>query len=329
MKDQTRMRCEQLIENRNRLQSVYSWDSGLLHLACAGIYTAKNMLADESILKECKSMIKQKTGFFSNFRGSAESPVAAMLAVSGDPGQTLEKGLQVYQRLRDDFWSSSYLPLTAMIIAQMAEPSRYAELASRTRTIYLRMKKEHPFLTSEEDNALCAIMALSAKTDDELILGAEQCYQLLKPNFFSSNAVQSLSHVLAICDGPADTKCEKVMELFIKMKMAGRKYGTDYELPTLGILAMTNENADEILSEVFEIDDWLSHQKGFGFFSSISRQQRLMYAGILAQNRDQNENVLQTAAINGTISMIIAQEAAMCAAIMASSAAAASASSSE
>jgi len=37
MKEQTLRNCELLIENRNRVKSVFRWDGGLLHLACAGI----------------------------------------------------------------------------------------------------------------------------------------------------------------------------------------------------------------------------------------------------------------------------------------------------
>lgn len=328
MKAQTRRNCEQLIENRDRVKSVFSWDGGLLHLACAGIFTAKGRTADESVLEDCKSLLKQKVGIFSNFRSTARSPITAMLAASGNPEQTLEDGLMVYQLLRKEFWTSTYLPLAAMIIAQMARPSQYEEIASRTRTIYDRMKKEHPFLTSGEDSAFCALMALSEKENDGMIEDAEQCYRTLKPNFFSSNAVQSLSHVLALCDGPADVKCGKTLELFRKLKAAGHKYGTDYELPTLGVLAMSGGEPDEIVQEIAEIDDWLSQQKGFGFFSSITRKQRLMYAGIVAQRDYLKEDAMQTAAISGTISLIVAQEAAMYAAIMASSAAAAAAGSS-
>ena len=328
MKEQTRRNCEQLIENRNRIKSVFSWDSGLLHLACAGIFSAKDKTVDNLILEDCKNLLKQKVGVFSNFRSTARSPIAAMLATSSNPKQMLENGLLVYQLLKKDFWTSTYLPLAAMIIAQMAEPSRYEGIASRTRIIYNRMKNEHPFLTSGEDSALCALLALSEKEDDILIEDAEQCYQYLKPNFFSSNAVQSLSHVLALCDGPVDMKCRKTLELFEKLKAAGHKYGTDYELPTLGVLAMSGGNSDEIVQEIAEIDGWLSQQKGFGFFSSITRKQRLMYAGIVAQRDCLNEEAMQTAAINGTISLIVAQEAAMYAAVMASSAAAANASSS-
>lgn len=328
MKKQTRRNCEQLIENRDRIKSVFSWDGGLMNLTCAGIFTAKGKTVDKLVLQDCKNLLKQKAGVLSNFRSTARSPIAAMLAISSNPEQTLENGLLAYQMLKRDFWTSAYLPLAAMIIAQVAQPSQYEEIASRTRTIYDQMKAKHPFLTSGEDSAFCALMALSEKTDDEMIEDAEQCYQTLKPNFFSSNAVQSLSHVLALCDGPSDTKCRKTMELFEKLKAAGCKYGTDYELPTLGVLAMSGGNPDEIVQDIVEIDDWLSQQKGFGFFSSITRKQRLMYAGIVAQRDYLNEETMQTAAVNGMISLIVAQEAAMFAAVAASSAAAASSSSS-
>lgn len=325
MKEQTRRNCERLIENRDRIKSVFSWDSRLLHLTCASIFTAKGRTVDESVLEDCKNLLKQEVGVFSNFRGAARSPISAMLATSADPKQALENGLLAYQLLKKDFRTSSYLPLAAMILAQMAPPSRYEGIASRTRALYDRMKREHPFLTSGEDSTFCALMALSEKTDDEMIEDAEQCYRILKPNFFSSNAVQSLSHVLALCDGRPDTKCKKTMELFEKLKAAGRRYGTDYELPTLGVLAMSGGNPDEIVQEIAEIDDWLSRQKGFGLFSGIAKKQRLMYAGIVAQRDYLKEETMQTAAVNGTISLIIAQEATMYAAVAASSAAAAAA----
>ena len=54
-------------------------------------------------------------------------------------------------------------------------------------------------MTSGEDSTFCALMALLDKTDEVLLGDAEECYKILKSNFFSSNAVQSLSHVLAMC----------------------------------------------------------------------------------------------------------------------------------
>ena len=247
--------------------------------------------------------------------------IVAMLAANENPQLLMERGLKVHDLLKEEFMSSVYLPIAAMIIAQYADEARYAELAQRTRRIYKQMRADHPFLTSGEDSTFCALMALLDKPDEVLLGDAEECYKTLKSNFFSSNAVQSLSHVLAMCDGEPKIKCQRTMELFQKLKEAGHKYGTSYELPTLGVLAMADGNQDEIVAEMAEIDQWLSEQKGFGFFSSISAKQRLMYAGMIAQQDYINDKMMQSAAVNGVISLIVAQQAAMCAAITASAAA--------
>ena len=321
MNERTLARCKNLIKNKETMKSVFTWEDGLTHLACAGIFINKEQTANEEMLLQCKDILKRNTGIFSNFKSTAKPMIIAMLASNENPQLLMERGLKVYDLLKEEFMSSVYLPIAAMIIAQYADEARYAELAQRTRRIYKQMRADHPFLTSGEDSTFCALMALLDKPDEVLLGDAEECYKILKNNFFSSNAVQSLSHVLAMCDGEPEIKCQKTMELFQKLKEAGHKYGTSYELPTLGVLAMADGNQDEIVAEMAEIDQWLSEQKGFGFFSSISAKQRLMYAGMIAQQDYINDKMMQSAAVNGVISLIVAQQAAMCAAITASAAA--------
>lgn len=321
MNERTLARCKNLIKNKETMKSVFTWEDGLTHLACAGIFINKEQTANEEVLLQCKDILKRNTGIFSNFKSTAKPMIVAMLAANENPQLLMERGLKVYDLLKEEFMSSVYLPIAAMIIAQYADEARYAELAQRTRRIYKQMRADHPFLTSGEDSTFCALMALLDKPDEVLLGDAEECYKILKNNFFSSNAVQSLSHVLAMCDGEPKIKCQRTMELFQKLKDAGHKYGTSYELPTLGVLAMADGNQDEIVAEMAEIDQWLSEQKGFGFFSSISAKQRLMYAGMITQQDYINDKMMQGAAVNGVISLIVAQQAAMCAAITASAAA--------
>ena len=321
MNERTLARCKNLIKNKETMKSAFAWEDGLTHLACAGIFINKEQTANEEMLLQCNDILKRNTGIFSNFKSTAKPMIVAMLAANENPQLLMERGLKVYDLLKEEFMSSVYLPIAAMIIAQYADEARYAELAQRTRRIYKQMRADHPFLTSGEDSTFCALMALLDKPDEVLLGDAEECYKILKNNFFSSNAVQSLSHVLAMCDGEPENKCQKTMELFQKLKEAGHKYGTSYELPTLGVLAMADGNQDEIAAEMAEIDQWLSEQKGFGFFSSISAKQRLMYAGMIAQQDYINDKMMQSAAVNGVISLIVAQQAAMCAAITASAAA--------
>ena len=62
------------------MKSVFTWDGGLIQLCCAGIYSEKGKNVDEVGLKRCRELLKKKVGVFSNFRGTARSPIAAMLA---------------------------------------------------------------------------------------------------------------------------------------------------------------------------------------------------------------------------------------------------------
>jgi len=318
-------RCELLMYNWSQAKSAFSFENGMTTMTCANIFTAKDKRSDVDVLKQYKSMLKEKVGFFSDFRSYAMIPIIAIMATSDTPERTLDYGMQIHGMLKEHFWSSSYLPVAAMMIATMAEPEKYSEIVEKTNLIYKKMKSEHPFLTSSEDSAFCALLAMSDKSIDELVYDMEKCYVLLKNKFFSSNAVQSLSHVLALGNGVAELKCEKAMEIFNSLKEKGYKYGTEYELPTLGVLAMLDANTEELVGKIIEVDSWLAEQKGFGFFGSFTKKQRLMLAAMMVQRDYIQSDTMQTAAINGTIALLIAQQVAIC--VAAASAAAASASS--
>lgn len=326
MKEETMNYCNMLIQNRNVFREAFKWEDGLSCLAGAGIFTMDEKMADVTTLKSCKKILSKKVGMFSFFEGVARIPVVAMLAASGRPEQLLTQGLDIYKRIKQDFISSPYLPLAAMMIAQMTGEESYEKMAVRTRTLYKRIKKEHPFLTNSEDSPLCALLAFSEKSDDALIFDMEKCYKILKKEFFYGNAVQSLTHVLALFDEPAELKCEKTMQLFQGLKEAGKKYGTNYELPTLGVLAMTHVPVKEIVQEIIEIEKWLSKQKGFGLWSNVTQKQRLLYAGMLAQKDYIKVDAIQTTAIGSVLAMVLAQEITLCA-IVACSVAASSSSS--
>lgn len=314
--------CSHFIENRDIVKSAFPWDSAYMYPVCAAIITDKGMRADEGRLKHCRDLLKEQTGIFSNFRSTAKISMIAMLSVASAPTTLLSNALQVHGLLKEHFWGSSYLPVAAMILADAIPPARYSEIAARTRRIYNLMKSEHPFLTSEEDSIFAAMLALSDRPDEDLVAETEACYQLLKPEFFSRNAVQSLSHVLALCDGTARQKCRDTIDLYQTLKSNGRKYGTDYELATLGVLAMLPADMSTVAADLAEADDFLSSQKGYGVFG-LGRRQRLMHAGmIVTSDYLKNDRTMSTAAIHGTISLIAAQQAATCAAIAASTAAA-------
>lgn len=324
MTDMKMDRRELLLNNRDTVKRVFKWDSGMMHLCCANVYTMRGLAVDETSLERAKQLLTDRVGVFSNFRSTARNVLISMLDASGDGEQLMNKSLELYELLKHEFFTSSYLPMVAMLLAEQAAPARWDEIVTRTREIYERMRREHPLLTSSEDCALCALLALSEQNDDDLIARMETAYDALKGMFpMSGDGVQSLSHVLALTPGDMQAKCARVEALVSALKQAGHKWSGGYELPVLGILVQDERSNEELVAEIIRNDDWLKAQKGFGFFSSVTRMQRLMYAALLTQN---DTAAAQTAAVNGVISTIIAQEVAMIA-IMSASIAASSSSS--
>ena len=328
MRDEVRRRCELLIQNRDTLNEAFKWGNSLLNLSAAYMITSKEKRADVAKLKQCKDLIKEKTSTFSNFKGNANCAITAMLAVSPNAEMLLADGMRVHEMLKAKLRDSAYLPMAAMSIVRLVPLERQEEIVDKTKEIYDWIKKEHPFLTSAEDSSFCALLALSEKNVEELVTEAENCYRFLTEHTrYPKNSVQSLSHVLALYDGTAEEKCEKVKALYETLKACGLKYGTNYELPMLGIIAMTNHDYDSLAEELSEVSTWLSKQKGFGLWGYVSVRQRLMFAGMLLQEQEGQNEVSETALIQSSIATVVAQQAAMISVMAASTAAATAANS--
>ncbi len=319
-------RCELFIDNKDAFKAAFPWESAYFYPICASFFMDAGKIADIDYLKDCRALLKRRVNAFSNFRSHAELSIVAMLAVCDDPEKRLDEAIEVYAGLKEHFWGSEYLPVAAMILAGDVERERYGEICQKTRKVYDLMKKEHPFLTSSEDSVFSAMLALSDKSDGEIVRETETCYNILKEKFFDKNAVQSLSHVLALSDDgvrSAGDRCRDTIRLFDNLKERGYKYGTGYELATLGILATLPCGIEETARDLMDVADFLKTQKGYGFFGTYGRTQRFMHAAMIVTSEHfGSSGAMVGAAVGSTLSLIAAQQAATCAAIAASVAAA-------
>lgn len=329
MRESLKEKCRLFIENRDVIKSAFPMENAYMHSLCASYFMNRGILATVEGLKETRKMLKGRLSSFSSFRGSVELSMVAMLYLDGASERTLEDAISVYSLLKKKFpLSGEYLPVAAMMIAQSVTEDGWEELVARSRRIYEMMKDEHPFLTSSEDCVFAVMLALSQRSDDEIIRELEVCYNILKERFSDRNAVQSLSHVLALVDADRESaadKCRDTIRLFDALKEKKHKYGTGYELPTLGVLATLPCGIDEAARDLLEVSDFLKAQKGYGFFG-FDRVARMMHAAVILTSEQIGvSEAMEGAAVNGTISMIAAQHAATCAAISVSIAASAAA----
>ncbi|MBR0161293.1 MAG: DUF4003 family protein, partial [Oscillospiraceae bacterium] len=73
-------KCDQLIENYNRILPGNHFEHSGLLAAGAAMYLANGLKVDPEKLRECKRMIRKQKGLFSNFRGTAEFIVRCKMA---------------------------------------------------------------------------------------------------------------------------------------------------------------------------------------------------------------------------------------------------------
>lgn len=302
--------CEQYIVNRDAVKSTLKMANGYMYPVCANLFLSRGMEARAERLEECRAVLKEKTGIFSNFRSLLQAPVICMLSMTENPEAELEKALAGYEQMKKEFMASDYLVLAALLLPGGED---MAHIVARGKEIYRRMRKEHPFLTSSEDSVYALMMAASEKSDDALMMDMEEGYALLKRRFGAGNPVQAISHMLALQAADPRLNAGRVCELFDEIERIGGKYGKYYELPTLAALAMMEGDLRQVAADIMEADAFLAGQKGYGFFG-MGKKMRLMHAAMIVSCARGARSGIDAAVISSTLAMVIAQQAAAAAA---------------
>ena len=315
--------CTQFTLNREVVRETFRWEPSELVPVCANLFCSSGRTADAQALREARDLIRHETGVFSNFRGNLIMPLSCMLSLKDQPEETFRRAQDNYRLLKEEFRGSIYLALTAFLLT---DRENVEDKVREGRAIYRRMKEEHRFLTSSEDSVFAVMLAYSGKGEDALVQDMEACYDLLKQTFHDSDCMQTVSHVLAMDAETPEKKTMRLISLYEALWQAGLKYGRHYEVATLAALSMMHMDTGRLVEDMRDVDQYLSTQRGYGILGH-SRKSRLMHAAMLVSDESMEEKGMQEATLTSTLSMVIAQQMAVCAALAASSAAAASSSS--
>lgn len=304
-------KCKLFVENRDIIKSVFKWDGDLIALAGSSLFTGLNVTVNKEKLVECSEILKKHFGSLSEFRGNAKIPLICQMSLMDDPEQYLLNVKEIYEIMnKNHLIGSDSKLISAITLANHTNGSNFLKYIELTNDIYNHMKADHKWLTSENDLAFAAMLAVSDFDVETLFIEIEKCFEILK-NKFEKNASQSLSHVLALCEGDSNKKCNKVFEIFDGLKKAKHSFGTNYELASLGTIASLDINSDQLVNEIVEVDDYLKQQKGFGALS-ISSYTRRMYAVLIVMNTYSKSNIdIQNSVINNVLSMTLSMEICM------------------
>lgn len=327
MNQKLQEKCQLFVANKEVIEKEFKWENSYVIPASSMIFTEKDVAVDGRKLEECNDIVKKEVSVFSNFRGNVKMVLISKMALSDHPKAYLDKVVKIYDLLKKHKVSATeYTALAAMVIADNDAVTEPEEVVEKVKNLYDQMKKNHPILTSSEDVSFAALLAMSELTEDVVLKEMEVCYKALLPKFSSSNAVQSLSHILALDTRDAEEKCNDVVELYELLKENKKKYDSS-AISVLGGLIMLGVEKDELVSNILEVDAYLKEQKGFGFWG-VGEKQRLLYATSLVMNWYTSGNdKMQVTMLTSSVAVMIAEQMAMLAAITAVNAAAASANS--
>ena len=298
--------CEQFIRNRDTLQSAFKWHSAYMAAVCAHLFAAAGKTADAAALQACRNLIKNRSKWYSSFRGNVHMPLACLISMEQDPVAAFTRAEDTYRLFRAHFPASDHLALAA---ALLCNASYTTQDAARARALWDLIRKEHPFLTGPEDTLLCLLLCRSKRDDESIIRHMESCYLHLKSRFGYANWTQSVSHILTLSDAAPEHQVRRLFDLYDSISLAGGKYGKSYELPALAAFASVDADARAVAMDVMDADLFLSEQTGYGFFG-LGKQTRLMHAIMIVSGEYARQEGMDMALLGSTLSLIIAQQQA-------------------
>lgn len=317
--------------NFSQLKEHFFWEGSIVKqfVAMTNAIKEKEVLPER--LKEIIAFIKKETSWTSYFRGNNLFMMANLLGFEDDYRKLWMDMQFLYEKLRKSgFRNCAYLPLAAYTITKEVPKQNWDSSIVRMNGFYSSMKKNHFWLTSQDDYVYAAILAVSDLDLEETCLKIENCYNLLNSLGFSrGNYLQALSHILALGEESVQDKCHKALLIRNKLKENGCKLHYN-SLSTLGLISLVATDINKIVADIKEVYDYIYNQPGFGFWS-MSKDIRTMFAASLVCNSyidDYQKGLLDITIGNSINAIIIAQQQAAMAAVIASSAAANSASSS-
>ena len=309
--------CKNYMVNYAAVKAAFKNKYEHIYPICASVFCSHNRIISEDELIRNKKILRSNTGAFSNFRGTIEAYVVSVLALSSEPEKTMQQINDNYKRLKKEFSSSSYLVLVAAMLTEIVDEEKVDSVINRGKGLYKKIKKEHPLLTSTQDSVFAVLLALSDKSDEQMITEMEECYKDLK-SLASNNTIQSVSHVLTFSDKRVSDRCSDFRKFIDGVDNAGLKYNKLYAFTIMASLSIMDTDIAELISAIKEVDNFLSQQKPYKGIFGFDKKTRFMNASMLVSDAYSSSFVSSAAISASTVAIIAAQQAAICAVIAAS-----------
>lgn len=183
-----------MILNSEKIENVDgTFGMGMFKKCNALTLTMKNAEINVSNVNNARNIIKDKTSLISNFRSYNLLTTAVNLSLFDNPNQVFDEILDIYNKLKKQFFQSAYLVLVAHYLYTNKHKLPIDEAIIKTKEAYDRMKTNHYFLTSSDDVMASAMIATNSNNLEKTFEEIEECYKILNNNgYFKGNNLQAL-----------------------------------------------------------------------------------------------------------------------------------------
>lgn len=320
-------KISQYLNLYEQMRSSYKWkiaDPALRMIPL--FYLMKDHPFDPQRYEEFLKGIQNQTGMFSNFRGTNQYLIAAMMDTEGYTSAAVTQLLELEKQLKHAKIKGPYMPMVA--VSLLSEASLAMRLV-KANDIYQLMKREHKFLTGSDDLPMAVLLAKDQREPEVLIAQMETYYdRLAKKRYHKGNMLQMMTHILTVLQ-PEELKISLVerCEGFLNEMKRQKIKWNDYFYPQIPLLVLNEQPIEEVVRYLGEYTKQLSVTKGFKWQGSMNAILAAMLVVSEFVKDEEYEAMLKMGVTTVVQQIMQAQQAAMIAAIGASTAAATSASS--
>lgn len=309
MRPSLQQRCEAQVRNEAALRKGHKLEFEEVMKLAAMMHVDAGRDVDVERLAQCKRILKDKVGLFSNFRGYMQYLVQVKMALSDDPNAYIDGVLRVYQRLKVGLvLPGEMVAMAATTIYENCPAGMCDAVVDKTREAYAKIKGQHRFLTGEEDLALIALMIMGGINPDQAAEKAEELFVILKDKYLpGSDTPQSAAMVLALSDKPVEQKVEGFIGLYDACKAAGHATARDKAMTIYATYVDLDADRAEIVAEIGEVDEWLKGHKGYGPLGVGASIRRLIAATLVLEDR-QGANPATAAGTTSAVAQAVVEE---------------------
>lgn len=230
-----------------KVKSLAGWtvDKDVV-LTITSYYVTSEREFDAESLSRAMDAIKEKTGWFSPLRGNLLPMIAAFL---DKPGVEIEREVaRLFDKQRIlravSFRNTIHSYLAALLMTN--DSDLYDDEARQAKALYGEMKKQHYFLTSDDDYAYAVLLGNRGYNPIDHAKSMRMYYDALrKEGFRGGNELQWMSQVMTYVKAEFDQKfVSKAIEILAQFKRQTKVRPLHY--PMIGFLTVFEVQGNDL-----------------------------------------------------------------------------------